>query len=366
MERNLLIVETLDNDPKSEAKLARFLGVLVSLANSVSLIAANCPPEYKSKVFWIEAENVIKTRKNNLARIMNFLLSQIKLVFLMEITSRKSPYEIVMFFRPYPLPMFFARLKGKKVTRYQGGIASKEPGSIGFLSRLFVEEPAAYLSHKIIVQSKSCIKFQNLCRYRRKVEIGDFPIDTAVFRRTKNLRERENIIGYIGDLTENKGIRNVIDAIRMLSNQELRFIIGGEGSLFEETRKRIDENDLTDTVALAGWIPHSEIPTYLNKLKLLILPSASEGIPFILLEAMACGTPVLATPVGGVPDVLKDGETGFILKNNSPEAIANGITRALYYPGLDQVAKNAQELVERGYTHEASVERLNKVLADLE
>jgi len=365
MARNLLIIETLDSDPKSEAKLLGVLPVLVSVANNVGLIAANCPAEYKNKVFWIQAENVIKKRRNILTRIINFILSQIKLVLLLGTMPRKIKYEIIMFLRPYPLPMLFARLTGKKVIRYQGGVASKEPGSIGFLGRLLIEEPAAFLSHKIVVQSKSCLEFQNLGRYRKKVAIGDFPIDSQFFKCQKDLNERGNIIGYIADLTENKGIRNFLDAILLLRHRDFKFIIGGEGPLFEEIRKKIDENDLTDKVTLAGWIPHDEMPTYLNKLKLLILPSSSEGIPIILLEAMLCGTPILATPVGGIPDILKDGENGFVLPNNSPENIASGITRALDHPFLSRIIKNGRELLEKEYSHETAVARFKNILAGL-
>ena len=304
MAKNLLIIGNLNNEPKNEAKLLRFLPVLVSVVDNVGLIAANCPAEYKNKVFWIQAEHVIKQRKSILTRITNFILSQIKLVLLLGARSRKIKYEIIMFLRPYPLPMLFTRLIGKKVIRYQGGVASKEPGSIGFLSRLLIEEPAAFLSHKIIIQSKSCLEFQNLTRYRKKVAIGNFPIDTQLFKCQKELKERENIIGYIADLTENKGVRNFLDAILILRNKDFKFIIGGGGSLLEEIRKKIDESDLTDMVKLAGWIPHDEMPTYLNKLKLLILPSSSEGIPTILLEAMLCGTPILATSVGGIPAII--------------------------------------------------------------
>ena len=365
MAKNLLILGNLNNEPKGEAKLLRFLPVLFSVAENISLIAANCPAEYKNKVFWIQAEHVIKKRKNILTRIVNFVLTQIKLVLLLGTMPRKVKYEIIMFLRPYPLPMLFARLIGKKVIRYQGGVASKEPSTIAFLSRLLIEEPAAFLSHKIIIQSKSCLEFQNLYRYRKKVEIGNFPIDTQFFKCQKDPKERENIIGYIADLTENKGIRNFLDAILILRNKDFKFIIGGEGPLSEEIRKKIDENDLTDKVTLAGWIPHDEMPTYLNKLKLLILPSSSEGIPTILLEAMLCGTPILATPVGGIPDILKDGENGFVLPNNSPENIASGIIRALDHPFLSKIAKNGQELLEKEYRHEAAVGRFKNILADL-
>jgi glycosyltransferase involved in cell wall biosynthesis len=77
---------------------------------------------------------------------------------------------------------------------------------------------------------------------------------------------------------------------------------------------------------------------------------------------MACGTPVLATPVGGIPDLIKDGKTGFILEDNSPRCIAENVFRALEHPGLDEIAKNAHDLIEKHYTYEATVERYKNIL----
>lgn len=80
---------------------------------------------------------------------------------------------------------------------------------------------------------------------------------------------------------------------------------------------------------------------------------------------MACGTPVLATPVGGVPDLIKDGETGFILENNSPACIAEAVIKVLEQQNLDKTVKNARELVEKEFTYEAAVERYKKILESI-
>ena len=68
-----------------------------------------------------------------------------------------------------------------------------------------------------------------------------------------------------------------------------------------------------------------------------------------MLEAMACGTPVLATPVGAVPQVLRDKETGFLVRDNSPDCLAEAIVAALEYPHLRHIAGNARALVQREF-----------------
>jgi glycosyltransferase involved in cell wall biosynthesis len=106
---------------------------------------------------------------------------------------------------------------------------------------------------------------------------------------------------------------------------------------------------LTARVDLPGWISHDDLPGYLNQLRLLVLPSYTEGLPNIMLEAMACGTPVLATPVGAIPDVIIDGKTGFIMENNSPECIAENVIRALNSPDLERIAENGRRFVEENF-----------------
>ena len=69
---------------------------------------------------------------------------------------------------------------------------------------------------------------------------------------------------------------------------------------------------------------------------------------------MGCGTPVLATSVGGAPDLIKDGETGFIMKDKSPECIAENVMRALEHPNPERIVKNARALVEREFTYEVA------------
>lgn len=95
-------------------------------------------------------------------------------------------------------------------------------------------------------------------------------------------------------------------------------LIGGDGELKESIAASLQEQGVTARVELPGWISHDDLPRYLNQLRLLVLPSYTEGLPNIMLEAMACGTPVLATPVGAIPDVIIDGRTGFVMDNMTP------------------------------------------------
>jgi glycosyltransferase involved in cell wall biosynthesis len=93
-----------------------------------------------------------------------------------------------------------------------------------------------------------------------------------------------------------------------------------------------------------------------------VIPSFTEGLPNVMLESMACGTPVLASGVGLIPDFIKDGETGFLLKNNSPQCIAENIFRALQNPNLEKITMNAKKIVEKEFAFENTVHQWKKIL----
>ena len=80
---------------------------------------------------------------------------------------------------------------------------------------------------------------------------------------------------------------------------------------------------------------------------------------------MACGTPVLATSVGGVPDLIKDGNIRFNVKDKSPECIAKNVIRALEHLNPERIGENARALVEREFTYEAAVEKYRKILESI-
>jgi len=84
-----------------------------------------------------------------------------------------------------------------------------------------------------------------------------------------------------------------------------------------------------------------------------------------MLEAMACGTPVLATPVGAIPDVIIDDKTGFIMESNSPECIAENVIRALNSPDLELIAENGRRFVEGVFTFEKAVKDWKGILQEI-
>ena len=137
-------------------------------------------------------------------------------------------------------------------------------------------------------------------------------IDLETFR-PMNLKKEFDLI-FVGRLVENKGIKLLLQATAKLKaqNEKLKILVVGEGPLRKEIEKQITNYQLP--ITMHGWAKDSqEVAEMINKSKTLIMPSYNEGGPRVVGEAMACGVPVLATPVGIVPDIIKPGKSGEII-----------------------------------------------------
>ena len=271
-------------------------------------------------------------------------------------------------------PILTAKLFHKKVVLALAGSSfnssTTSNSSFSKLIKIF-ENFNRQLSNCIIIYSFNLIKEWNLEKYVNKISIaGEHFLNLDKFKIKKNIDKRKNLIGYIGRFSEEKGILNFLKAIEIQNNKieektDLKFLIGGEGKEHDRIVKFLNEKKLNDKVILTGWIPNNDLVNYLNELKLLIIPSYTEGLPNILLEAMACGTPVLASPVGAIPDIIKDGKTGFIMEDNDSECIVKNIERALKFQNLEEIVINARDLIERKFTFEFAMNRYKKILYNL-
>lgn len=135
------------------------------------------------------------------------------------------------------------------------------------------------------------------------------------------------VLLFVGRLEEVKNIPNLIEAVKELSKEgrSYQLYIVGDGSLRNRLDEMIEAENLTTTVHLLGKINHDEMVAYYNMADIFVLPSKMEGVPMVILEALACGTPVLATNVGGIPDLITAGKNGFLIKSYTSNDIASGI-----------------------------------------
>ena len=184
------------------------------------------------------------------------------------------------------------------------------------LTKLFVKFDVSRAKAVRVINKKETPEFliKAGVPHQKLVYIPAFYIDLDIFK-PRDVEKKYDLI-FIGRLAENKGINLVLEAASKLKIQILNFkmIIVGGGPLENDLKLKIKNLKLQENVLLYGWAKDSrEIAELINKSKILIMPSYNEGGPRVVLEAMACGVPVLATPVGIVPDLLKNGPGGEII-----------------------------------------------------
>jgi len=187
-------------------------------------------------------------------------------------------------------------------------------------------------------------------------------IRTDEFSVTRPYDERGRVVGFLGRLDEEKGIRELAQvAAKLPDDVTFRFI--GDGDLREWLEGELADEIAAGQVELTGWVDHDAVPAQLNDLALLVLPSQpTEGLPTTILEALACGTPVLASPVSGVPDVVRDGETGFLIDSREPADLTAQVTEILEASALADISDTGRTLVEDEYSFEAAVYRYRAIL----
>jgi glycosyltransferase involved in cell wall biosynthesis len=158
-------------------------------------------------------------------------------------------------------------------------------------------------------------------------------VDTELFHEEPraSVRERLGLHGVVamsvGNLVELKGHHLAIEALQSLPGVNL--VIIGDGPEARSLKALAKSCQLEPRVRFVGVVPQTELRAYYSAADLLILASSREGWPNVLLEAMACGTPVVATRVWGVPEIVAAPEAGVLVDERSAPALADGVRRLL-------------------------------------
>jgi glycosyltransferase involved in cell wall biosynthesis len=143
-------------------------------------------------------------------------------------------------------------------------------------------------------------------------------------------------LGYLGRLDLDKGLMEAVEAVRILVQergfQDVVLIMAGSGPASAQLHIRVDELGLANHVKLVGPIYGSGKMKFWRESDILVFPSYHEGLPFTLLESLATGTPVVATDVGGIPDVIEDGQQGLLVQPRNPQMLADAIATLMCDP----------------------------------
>lgn len=176
-------------------------------------------------------------------------------------------------------------------------------------------------------------------------------MDLSLYPRRTHLRERRPdeaaVVGTVAHLSREKGLSYLVEAASLIPGvqERLRFVIVGNGNCRRELEELVRNKDLKDVFTFAGF--HSDISPYMKSFDMFALPSLSEGLSSAILEAMAASLPIIATDVGGIPELVTSGENGLLVAPADPAALARAI---------QQLADDPQESLRMGQRGRARME----------
>ncbi len=147
----------------------------------------------------------------------------------------------------------------------------------------------------------------------------------------------------VGRLSVEKGHFVLIEAARLLKDQNLDFelVLAGDGPLRVRIEERIATNNLKSNVRLTGWISGDQVKQEILGARAMVLPSFAEGLPVVIMEALALGRPVISTPVAGIPELLEPGTNGWLVKSGSAKELAAAMAEAIRTP-IDRLGTMGQ------------------------
>ncbi len=356
---------------------AETLTRIIGSITSVSLVAVWISDE-ASLIDEYDITRVSATAMNGnvVQNAVQFILNQ----FRMALILRRRDESTVLFFgtTAYLLPILVARTSGKRVIleprgdvpltlRLQWERRMPDPlaGVLAGLVRL-LERAGYLLANDVITYTPSMARELDLDPTSESVHPnGARYVDLDRFYPRTPFEDRDRVVGYLGRLDEEKGIRTLAAVAKHLP-EDIRFRFIGDGDLRNWLETELESERAAGQVEVTGWVDHEDVPSELSSLQLLVMASEpTEGLPTTILEAMACGTPAYATSVSGVPDVVKEGETGYLMAEMDPESVAAEIASLLDSDELSSTSANARALITSSYDFDAARDRYEEIFSTL-
>ncbi|MBN8579491.1 MAG: glycosyltransferase family 4 protein [Anaerolineae bacterium] len=185
----------------------------------------------------------------------------------------------------------------------------------------------------------------------------------------KKKEERNFVIGFVGELREKKGLETLLSGYAQLAKTiSVSLLVVGEVREGED-KKYFEEFKSTNPqlpITVTGHVPHKDLPAYYSLMDVFVHPSLRDGMPNVVLEAMACGKTVIATPVGGVLDIIEDSINGFFVNVNDTQDLAEKMAEVLNQPDKrESIGKSARETVLNQFTLEKELRANLQIYASL-
>jgi glycosyltransferase involved in cell wall biosynthesis len=203
------------------------------------------------------------------------------------------------------------------------------------------------------------------------VNVKRFSPEGEVSQRLMSLKEGRKCVLYVGRVNEKKGVGDLIRAFEIVSNRQRDCILAvagsGDGKYVEGLVKEVSRAGLDDRVYFLGPVPNREMPALMRAADIIAYATREgEGIPRALLEGMACGKPVVATEVAGIPEAVIDGVTGFVVKPRDIAALADRLSLLLVDDSLRrEMGLKARRHVEAEFNYDTVIPKIAALLREV-
>ncbi|MDX4036281.1 glycosyltransferase [Aliarcobacter skirrowii] len=207
----------------------------------------------------------------------------------------------------------------------------------------------------------------------KDIEVTPFGIDIEQFKpmEVESLFDKDDIvIGTVKSLEEVYGIEYLIRAFKIISdkyeNLTLKLLIVGGGNLENCLKDLTKELEIENKTIFTGQVKYRDVVKYHNMLSISVFLSNSESFGVSVIESSACGKPVIVSNVGGLPEVVEDGVSGFVVPPRDPQKTAEAIEKLVLYKSLrEQIGRNGRERVKRLYNWDENVEQMIRIYKEL-
>ena len=181
-----------------------------------------------------------------------------------------------------------------------------------------------------------------------KIHVVRNSIDISNYKYIQKNNDKDNLFNIltIGRLVYRKGVLDLIEAAKIVyqTNPKIIFSLIGKGPLEKTIRNKVKKYHLENNVFLLGQIPNTLIKDYLKKASVFMIPSHYEGLPLVLLEAIASGKPIVGTDIKGVREVITNNKNGLLVQSQNPQELANAVIKLSKNSTLrEYLAKNAKK-----------------------
>lgn len=243
-----------------------------------------------------------------------------------------------------------------------GGFATFYDAECGPLRRAFVRFFLDRASCIVVVSERWCAWMHRATGNPNVVTIAN-----PVALPPASAARETATVAFVGRCSREKGVPELLDAAAILMKRfpAMRLELAGDGSP-GEVEARAASLGIAERVTLHGWIGPRRRDEMLARATVFVLPSHAEGLPVSLLEAMAAGCPVIASDVGGIPDVISDGFNGLLVPAGDAKALARAIDKLLSDPALAfAMGRAARATIASRFTAHRAVERVGRIYSNL-